>query len=66
MIIEDEFTKDLTAVLNKHKVLLYTSKSGVYIEKNESPITIFIRQADTATEWPYRLLMTVYGERSGV
>ena len=61
-IVIDEFAKELSEVLNKHKVSLSADKSGIYLVKAEYKHSMAIGYPSTASEEPEPRLIIVMGD----
>jgi len=61
-IIVDEFAKELSEVLNKHKVSLCRDKSGIYLVKSEFNHSIAIGYPTTSSESSDPRLIIVMGD----
>jgi len=55
-VIQNEFSKDLTIVLNRHKKAFTINKEGVFLVDTKDEQELFIGEAETATETGDRLI----------
>ena len=49
-LIEDDFSKELTSLLNKHKKTIESDKSGIYIVERFDNVKILLGKPTTGSE----------------
>jgi hypothetical protein len=49
-IIQNDFAKELSELLTKHKKTFTADKSGIHVINTDEDVTIFLQTAETASE----------------